>query len=301
MASTALSLIRAMTGELGLAQPTLVAGSQDNGVIQYLSLLNALGRELTSGFAWTALSTEYRFTTQYVATTGTTVQGSAVITGIPSTNGLDTTYMVTGTTGIAADAYVQSVDSATQVTLTQPVTTSGTSVALNFCKTKYTMPSDYDRVVDKTQWDKTRHWSMLGPETPQQWAWLKSGYISQGPRIRFRPMGGFMQLWPPLASAEYLGLEYISKNWVFSATGTGKSSVTVDTDTLIFPDNLIILGLKDKFTQAKGLARQYAEDYANELSIAQAADLGMSTLSMNSVQNPVLIGIENVPDSGYGR
>jgi hypothetical protein len=300
MASTVLSLVRAMTGELGLAQPNLLIGSQDNGVIQYVSLLNALGRALSTGFPWTTLATEYRFTTQFLTVTGNTTANSAVVTGLTSTTGLDSTYMVTGT-GIPQDCYVLSNDSASQVTLNQAVSLTSTGVTLNFCKTKYTMPSDFDRVVDKTQWDKTRHWAMLGPESPQQWAWLKSGYISQGPRVRFRPMGGYMQTWPPLSSAEYLGLEYISKNWVVSATGVGKSSVTVDTDTLIFPDHLIILGLKDKFTQAKGFARQYADDFSSQLSVAQAADLGMSTLSMNAVQNPTLIGIENVPDSGYGR
>jgi hypothetical protein len=119
--------------------------------------------------------------------------------------------------------------------------------------------------------------------------------------VRFRPMGGYMQTWPPLATAEYLGLEYISKNWVVAADGSTKSAVSVDTDTLIFPDHLMVLGLKDKFTQAKGFARQYADDYLSQLSIAQAADLGMTTMSMGASQNPILIGIENVPDSGYGR
>ena len=294
-----LQLVQAATGEMGLAVPTYVAGNTAQDTIQQLALLNAVGSEIQRGWDWQALTTEYRFTTSYTQTTGTTTSGSAIVTGIPSTTGIDTTYMVTGT-GINTDVYVQSVDSSTQVTLSQVATASG-SVTLNFCKTKYANPSDFDRQVDRTQWDKTRHWEMLGPETAQQWQWLKSGYISTGPRMRFRRLGGTFQIWPPIAANEYLGMEYVSKNWALSSTGTGKESFTADTDTCIFPDRLMVLGLKKKYFEVKGFdTTALVRDYLDELNISKANDMGSATLSFAPQVSQVLIGVANIPDSGYG-
>ena len=171
MSSTALQLIQQATGEMGLAVPTFVVGSANADTVQQLALLNAVGYEIQRGFEWQKNDVEYRFTTAYVTTTGTTTSGSAIITAIPSTTGLTARYSVVGT-GINQDSYVLTNDSATQITMNQAATASGT-VALNFCQTQYAMPSDFDRPVDRTQWDKTRHWEMIGPDTAQQWQWLK--------------------------------------------------------------------------------------------------------------------------------
>jgi hypothetical protein len=297
--TTMLQLVQQVTGEMGLAVPTYVAGNTAQDTIQQLALLNAVGYELMREYEWQALCTEYRFTTSYTATTGTTTSGSAVVTAIPSTTGLSTSYMVTGT-GVPTDTYVASVDSATQVTLSQSATASGTAVALNFCKTKYANPSDFDRPIDRTQWDKTKHWEMLGPETPQQWQWLKSGFIATGPRVRFRRLGGTFQIWPPIAANEYLGMEYVSSYWAATTASVAKGSFTVDTDTCIYPDRLMVLGLKHKYFTVKGLGPIFEGEFARELSNAKANDSGAPTLSFAPQPSQTLIGIANVPDTGYG-
>lgn len=297
---TALQLIQDARSELGLSRPALVVGSQDLGMVQMLALLNGLGDELQRQFDWQALCTEYRFTTQFLTATGTTTANSAVVTGLSATTGLDSTYMVSGT-GISQDTYVQTVDSPDQVTLSQVASASGT-VSLNFCKTKYAFPSDYDRKIDRTDWDKSRHWGLQGPNTSQQWQWLKSGYISTGPRIQYRVMGGFFQTWPPVASADTLGFEYVSKNWVRSNAGSAKSGVTADNDTSIFPDRLMTVGLKLKYFEAKGFdTTAIYREFLSQLDIAKANDAGSATLSMSPRTSSVLIGMDNVPDSGYGQ
>jgi hypothetical protein len=297
-----LQLVQQATGELGISVPSYVAGNPATDTIQQLALLNAVGYELQQQFEWEQLVTAYRFTTAYVSTTGNTTNGSAVVTGIPSTSGITAgTYMATGS-GINSDTYVQSVDSATQVTLSQACTATGTGVSINFCQTKYTLPADYDRPVDKTQWDKSKHWEMLGPVTGQQWEFLKSGYISTGPRISFRLMGGTFQIWPPTASNEYLGFEYISKNWAADNGGTAKSSFTVDTDTCVFPDRLMVLGLKLKYWEIKGFdTTAFNRDFTAELSNAKSANMGSQTLSFAPRINTILIGPDQIPDTGYGR
>lgn len=166
------------------------------------------------------------------------------------------------------------------------------------------MPSNYDRMIDRTQWDKTRHWEMLGPETAQEWQWLKSGFIATGPRVRFRQLGGFFQIWPALSSNEYLGMEYVSKYGVFASGDTtpSKSSFTVDTDTCIWPDELMVSALKASYFSVKGFdASNLSADMMRELSIAKANDGGSRNLSFAPVSQNILIGPNNVPDSLYGQ
>lgn len=305
--TTMLQLVQQATGELGLAVPISVAGNTAQDTIQQLALLNAVGYELLRApadhpeFNWQALTSEYRFTTQFVIQTGNVTAGSAVLTGIPSTTGIVAgTYMVTGT-GINQDTYVLSVDSPTQVTMSQAAASSATGATLSFMQTKYAMPSDYQRIVDRTQWDKSKHWEMLGPESPQQWQWLKSGYIATGPRIRWRILGNTFQIWPGVTTAEYLGFEYVSKNWVTDAGGTAKGSFTADTDTCLFDDRLMVAGLKLKYFATKGFETQILQDdYDSILAAVMGAEQGAPMLSMAPRLSNILLGPENIPDSNYG-
>lgn len=299
--ATALQLIQQATGEMGLTVPVLVTGSGNQDSTQLMALLNAAGHELTRKHPWEALDVEYRFTTEFLSATGTIASGSAVVTGLSSTTGVDSNWIAVGT-GINQDCYVVTNDSATQVTLNQAATASG-SATITFCKAKYTLPAAYDRDVPTTQWDKTKHWRMVGPATPQQWQLLKSGFYATGPRIVWRKIGGKFEVWPPISSNEYIGFEYISKYWAVSgSTGAAQGSITADADTCIYPDRLMVLYLKLKYYEAKGFdTTAYARDFYAELENAKAADAGNSTLSMAPRPGSVLINMGNVPDSGYGQ
>lgn len=297
--TTVLQLIQQATGEMGLAVPTSAVGNTNTDVIQILALANSCGYELQRKHDWQALSKLNLFQTNYLTTTGTVTSGSAIVTSIPTTAALSTSYQAVGN-GILQNSFISSVDSSTQVTLNQQANASGTAEAITFSQTKYSMPTDYDRQIDRTHWDKTQHWEMLGPETAQQWEWLTSGYISSGPRVRYRIFGATFQIWPPQGSQHYLGFEYVSNYWAATAAGTAKGSFTVDTDTCIFPDRLMVLGLKHRYYQSKGLGDVYRNDYEAELSLALSNDSGSPTLSMMPNISQILIGIENLPDTGYG-
>jgi hypothetical protein len=64
-------------------------------------------------------------TTTTVTSTGTTVSGSPIITGLGSTTGMAAEYFVSGT-GIVDGTRIQSVDSATQITMAENAVASGT-------------------------------------------------------------------------------------------------------------------------------------------------------------------------------
>lgn len=307
MSATYLQLIQQVSNELGLAAPNYVAGNTNQEVVQLGALMNAVGYELTFDYDWQALQNEYRFYTQYVNTTGATTEGSPLITNVANFldqdgQPIDSSFM-TPIGVFPQDCYVVSIDQgAGTVLMNQPATaTQNSSGQVYFCKTKYDLPPDFFTITDRTHWDKSKHWEMLGPEDAQQWQWLKSGYISTGPRIRWRILDDKFQTWPPMTTQEYLGFEYRSKGWARSASGDVKNSMTADSDTSLFADRIMVLGTKLKFFQIKNFdTTALLQDYNRYLSVAKADDKGSPNLSFAPYPAKVLIGWANIPDTGYG-
>jgi hypothetical protein len=295
-----LQLVTQVTNELGVSTPTAVASNSNQDVIQILALMNAAGYEFLRKHDWRELTKQHTFTTTYTVTTGDVVEDLYTITNIPSTAGLDTTYQVVGN-GISNAAYIESVDSGTQVTINLPATGTYTGTSITFEKVKYSLPSDYESTVPRTHWDKSKHWEMLGPESPQQWEWLLSGFISTGPRIRWRLLGKYFQIWPGVSTNELLGYEYRSNGWALSSTGVVKTSFTADTDTCIYPDRLMVLATKLKYFEAKGFdTTSMFRNYIEEFEIVRAQDMSAANLSFAPRPGTVLIGYDNIPDTGYG-
>ena len=299
MGSTMVELIQECTNELGIPTPSTVAGNNSQDVVQLLALMNACGYELLRRADWRELTRQYTFYTEATTATGSWVNGVAAITGLASTTGLDTTYQVQGD-GIPNATYITSVGP-TSVTLNYEVTSTQVNAQVIFQKVKYGLPPDYYSTVNRTHWDKSKRWEMLGPESAQQWEWLLSGYISTGPRIRWRLLGKYFQIWPGTNGGELLGFEYRSKAWAEAADGTPKNSFTADDDTCIYPDRLMVLSTKLKYFEAKGFdTTALYRDYLMEFETAVAQDTAAANLSFAPRPGTVLIGYDNIPDSGYG-
>jgi hypothetical protein len=299
MGSTMVELIQECTKELGIPTPSSVAGNNSQDVVQLLALMNAGGYELLRRADWRELTRQHTFYTEAITAAGNWVNGVATITGLASTAGLDTTYQVQGV-GIPNATYVTSVGP-TSVTLNYQVTETVVGGQVIFQKVKYSLPVDYVSTVNRTHWDKSKRWEMLGPESAQQWEWLLSGYISTGPRIRWRLLGKYFQIWPGMNGGELLGFEYRSKAWAEAADGTPKNSFTADDDTCIYPDRLMVLSTKLKYFEAKGFdTTALYRDYLMEFETAVAQDTAAANLSFAPRPGTVLIGYDNIPDSGYG-
>jgi hypothetical protein len=164
------------------------------------------------------------------------------------------------------------------------------------------MPSDYQRMVNKTQYNKSNRWSVIGPKDAQEWQWLKASYVTTGPRMRYRIQGNKFAVWPMPTSNVILGFEYQSGSWVVGADGTPKTRFSADTDTSIFPDRLLVLGTKLKYFQIKGFDTAALQaDFAREVSKFKAQDAGADTLSLAPKYPNVLLTQNNHPDTGFGN
>lgn len=170
----------------------------------------------------------------------------------------------------------------------------------------YALPSDYDRLIDDTLWDRTQYWALRGPLSASEWQVVKSGVAASGPRLRWRIKGSSATRFylDPTPGADNNGdtvvIEYLSTSWCQSSGGTGQSAWAADTDTGVLPESLLALDLTWRWKESKGDA--YAEaklefETACDRRIAQ--DGGAPTLCLAQTPLPFL-GNGNVPDTGFG-
>jgi hypothetical protein len=170
----------------------------------------------------------------------------------------------------------------------------------------YDLPADFARPINQTEWDRSNRWPMIGPESPQQWQWLKSGILSTGPRERFRLVGNTLEIWPvptatstPSANLD-LSFYYVSKYWVLSNEEVPKPKATLNSDTCIFEDRLMIAGVKLRFFQVKGFdTTAFAADFQSNLDDALAQDSGAPILSLAREPAFPLITVYNIPDGNW--
>ena len=302
MSYTLLQLVDQMSAELGLTQPASVIGSSNNQTIQILALANRLGKDLVRDFEWQRLVQAYIWQTQTaVSTTGNITANSKVITNIPSTAALQVGNVVTGT-GQTPYAEILTIDSLTQVTLNAPVTTSTASVSMTFAKQDYDLPSGYDRMISDTNWDRTDHWRNLGTKSSQDWQFLQGGIISIGPRERYRIYNNKFRIFQALTTVYNFSFEYVSNWWVCAAGSDqgSKSAYTADTDTCIFPDDLMLAGLKFYFLKAKKLDYSIElGEFMRSLSYCKAQDVPVSAMSLAPVGMNQLVGPWSVQDGNW--
>lgn len=305
MSFTMLQLVNQVQNELNLQVTSTVAGNPSADVQQILGLMNAAGYDLVRESDWQALEKAHIFYTEQETTTGTTTLDSFLVTDIPSTAGLDNTFQVIAYQ-LPQATYIEEVIDEHTVRVNQAATATAGSPEQNpnqvvFSKTQYPLPVDYLTITNRTQWQKTKHWEMLGPESAQQWQWLLSGYISTGPRVRWRILGNKFQIWPGANSVQELGFEYRSQAWVVNQDGTPANLFTNDNQMTIFDDRLLVTYTKLKYWQIKGFdTTALQQEYTRYLSISKANDKGGATLSFAPQVSQVLIGWANIPDSGYG-
>lgn len=305
-----LQIIQTAQGELGLPQATSVIGSSDQTTIQMYAFANQEIDELMSRHDWTVLQKEYNLTVNPPVTlTGNTVTNSAVISGVNTTN-LLANYMTVSASNVPVGARIQSIDSPTQLTMNMQCTLGVTGGSIVFAQDTYPEPSDFDRFLNRTWWDRTNRWELLGPDSPQLDQWHRSGIIATGPRRHFRQLGGLpnnYRLWPPpaeITSPIQIVFEYLSNSAVFTSgvltSGPTSYQFTNDADIPALDSRAVIMGVKWRFWHQKGFDwTRMRADYDNYVDRLAGRDGGKETLQMAKRQNPIFISPANVQDGFF--
>lgn len=314
-----LQMVQQAEMELGLPVSTSVygqSGAVDNTGTQMGALANRVLDELRRTNRWTALQFEYDLViTPVVTTTGDLTAQSPIITNIPSTAGLSAWSYAAQGPGVPAAARIQSVDSPTQITMNMENTNTSslTGQTVQFAQDTYPMPVGFDWFNNRTMWDRTNRWELLGPDSPQLDQWHRSGIVVTGPRRHWRQIGPGVgtyadqfRIWPApyeLQTPLQLVFEYLS-NAAVNVGGTGATFgvfFTTDTDTCLLDSQAIIIGIKWMFWETKGFGSYTTMqsrwvDYVERLA---ARDGGAGTLQVAKRVNPIFLSASNVQDGFF--
>jgi hypothetical protein len=139
----------------------------------------------------------------------------------------------------------------------------------------YALPSDYYCSLLDTAWDTTNRWKLRGPQTDSGFNNLLWGYAPISTWSSYRIFGregsDQFQVTPtPGASPINMQFDYISSSWINNA-GTWGTTVTSDSATVAFDDDLMLLGLSVNWPDNKGLQYdRYLVQYEKLISKANA-------------------------------
>jgi hypothetical protein len=300
--------------DLALAVPTSFIGNTDETATRLVAAAQyegqALARRPENG--WVVMITEYDFTTAATANNipGTTsnVGGFAVVSGLTLANQVQIGTWQGYGTGLQNNSIVTNVvnaDPNSVVTLSLPPSSTGTGT-YTFGQSDYPLPSDYQRALDNTMWDRARFWAMRGPQSPQQWQLYKSSVIGRASiqrRYRFIEIEGapHFSIDPvPTDNGSQLVFEYVSNAWCESDTGTHQTQWEADTDVGILDEYLMGLGVRWRMMRRLGFS--YAEErdeYDRECMKAMAKDGAQAILDLTPSDVLHLIGPFQVQESNF--
>lgn len=147
-------------------------------------------------------------------------------------------------------------------------------------------------IKNGTFWDRTDQIRILGPLDDKEWQQAKA-MAPTGPDYRFRIRGGKILVNPVPTAGKSWYFEYVSQNWILGADGTTyKQYFTLDTDTVLLPETLLLAGLTWRWKKQKGM--EYAEDfrtYEIQVKDAMGRDGGKRNLSLNPTDNNAMPGV----------
>ena len=307
-----LQIIQAVTGELGLVQPTQVIGATDLQTVQLYNLANREGDALRRTHNWTAMQSLFTLNVGApTVTTGNVTNGSNTVTSLATaavsavTAGL---FVITGSSIPASARVVTATTASGTVVMDMVATGTATATTITFGQDTYPGPTGYDRQINRTSWDRTNRWELIGPDSPQTDEWHRSGIVTTGPRRHFRFVGdlagGNYRLWPPPQTTDspfQIAWEYVSNYWVQNVSGTNQASFLADTDVPVLDSQAIILGTKWRFGQAKSLpsAASLQLEYSDYVSQLISRDGAAPTLRAANRWDNYLLSPWNVADGSW--
>lgn len=159
-----------------------------------------------------------------------------------------------------------------------------------------TVAADFGRIIDQTEWNRTRTMPAPNGVSPKQWAQLK-GTTAAGVDKVLRIMQEKIFVHPTPTAVETIAFEYISRRW--GAAAFVKEYPTAAADVVQFDAHLFTRALMLRFLTKKGMATQAeVDDYNDAFALATGGDGAAPTLSITPSSSEKLV--DGVPETGFG-
>lgn len=146
----------------------------------------------------------------------------------------------------------------------------------------YSLPSDFDRLVNDTFWNQDQHRALIGATTAEIWRILKdSATLGVGDEEFYRIRNNEIVIHQTPTVAENYVFEYITKNIVKSSTNTPQTSFLADTDIPVIDEYIVKLDTTWRWLKNNG--RAYAEEKITaEKAIAERIKVNGSRGKINA-------------------
>lgn len=171
---------------------------------------------------------------------------------------------------------------------------------------RYSLPSDFARMINQTGWNPTNNVPLGGPLTRQQYAYLIGTELNQTTiYITFNFAEGFFEVLPAPAPANTtITYHYLKNTWV-NVLGGGTSFATKATnkiDVIQFDPILISKMLVARYKTTKGLPAQASmQEFQNMFDVLTGQDKPAPVLNMSGTADfPYINPWTNLPHTGYG-
>jgi hypothetical protein len=163
------------------------------------------------------------------------------------------------------------------------------------------LPTDFDRFVSGTFYNRSKSRIVTGPLTPQEYADYK-GRLASIVYDAFRLRGNAILILPTPASGETMAFEYVSKWWASTSDELGgtQERITADTDVIVLDDEVWTLGVTWRWLRSRGL--DYSEPFQQyELALAAliGRDGGRRTLNMGGMRDRRVPRPPQAPDGNW--
>lgn len=140
----------------------------------------------------------------------------------------------------------------------QALTTETTFVATATAAQSGAIPSDFNRFVPETFFNRTRKRPVFGPISAQDWQFTQAVTTSTITE-NFRVRGDTIYITPTPTADDTYAYEYISNKWCESAGGTAQALWAADTDVGILSEEVMTLGIVWRSLRGSGF--DYAEPF----------------------------------------
>lgn len=154
-----------------------------------------------------------------------------------------------------------------------------------------TLIPNFKFIINDTIWNRTLKRPVFGPLSPQIQAQNKAFYQS-GPWNQFYIREGHLWFYPQPVAGQSVYIQYLSKAVGKSYAGTEINNFTLDTDIPYMDDEALILGIKWRFREAKGLDYTEAkQEYTSCINDLMGRDASKPVLSMDGSKYDIMPGI----------
>lgn len=168
----------------------------------------------------------------------------------------------------------------------------------------YTLPADFDEMIDQTGWQKSYFWPLRGPYSAQMWQRIVN-YPTTGIYVAFRIQNNQLWIWPQPPPVNIgITFMYKTRGWVLNVTDGNilQDFFSHSSDLILFDWVLFSKFLKLRYQESIGhdtTASQKQFDLAFDACTASESGAAPELELAKDARYPFITGF-NSPDTGFG-